>query len=60
MPLPHRGLVLCNAHVCTDLPWSQSYRGLNRLDEKSAFRPCCRGLTEFLKSTGWALRVKLT
>ncbi len=25
-----------NAHTCTDLAWSQSYRGLSHLDEKSA------------------------
>jgi hypothetical protein len=29
------GLVLINAHRCTDLAWSPSCRGINHLDEKS-------------------------
>ena len=40
VPVPQRGLVLCNAHLSGDVAWSQSCRGLNHLDEKPAFRSC--------------------
>ena len=55
---PSLDLLLINAHVCTDLAWSQSCRGLNHLDEKSATLPCAQPLgTRSGKRAEWALYV---
>src|SRR6516225_7012788 len=50
---PHR--ILADKPQCADHPRLTGQCLRTHFDGLSAFRPCCRGLTEFLKSTVWAL-----